>query len=579
MSSWITRSRSRGLCVMWLAACATAWLVASFATPVAWAAESASPGASAVMRAILTHPVLVLFLVVALGLLVGRVTVAGMSLGSSGVLFTALLAGHLGLAVPEVGDLGLVLFVYCIGIMAGPSFFRALGRQGKTLSILALVIVGSGAATTWVMARLLDVPGDLAGGIFAGALTSTPALAAAIEALGPEGPRASVGYGLAYPIGVVGTVLFIQLLPRLLRQDLQQLADASRLDHRGDEVVRTLIEITNPALVGRKVRDVPTFDAVKCRIVRRLDGPRLVPLNPDFTFQLGEIVLVISRARRVPAIVDLMGKVSDRPYLLDAENERRSVVVTSRSFIGRSIRDLDPLVNYGVELSRFTRLGLSFVPPGDTKFQSGDVLTAVGPPENLRKFAAAAGDRTDVVDHSDLISLTVGITLGVLIGLIPVSVFGGPAMKLGLSGGPLLVGLLLGHFGRVGPFIGYLPRASRLAVSELGLMLFLAEAGVTAGADIVSVVQTHGVKLLAVTAVVLLVPMTLGYVVARKLLGMPLLSAIGGICGGMTSTPALGAITAKTDSDTPIVAYAAAYPVALILMTIFAQALILMLAP
>ncbi len=565
----------------------TTWIAAVAATVTALvvglllpADAYAAAGPRDVLTGILHHPVIVLFAVIAVGLLLGQITVAGMSLGSSGVLFTALLAGHWHLTIPSVGDLGLVLFVYCVGIMAGPSFFRALGRQGKTLTVLALVVVGSGAATTWGVARLLDVPGDLAAGIFAGALTSTPALAAAIEALGPGGPRASVGYGLAYPIGVVGTVLFIQLLPRLLRQDLTQLAAESRQAHAGDEIVRTLVEVTNPALVGRAARDVPTFDAAKCRIVRRLDpasGGRLVPISPDFTFQLGEVVLVISRARRVPAIIDLMGKRSDRPYLLDAENERRSVVVTSRAFIGRSIRDLDPLVNYGVEVSRFTRLGLSFVPPGDTKFQSGDVLTAVGPPENLRKFAAAAGDRADVIDQSDLVSLTVGVTLGVLIGLTPVSVFGGPGMKLGLSGGPLLVGLLLGHFGRVGPFVGFLPRASRLVVMELGLMLFLAHAGVEAGSHIVEVVAEHGLKLLLVAVLVLLLPMALAYAVARLVLHLPLLNALGGICGGMTSTPALGAITAKTDSDAPIVAYAAAYPVALILMTIFAQALVMAL--
>ena len=234
-------------------------------------------------------------------------------------------------------------------------------------------------------------------------------------------------------------------------------------------------------------------------------------------------------------------------------------------------------MNYGVEISRFTRLGLTFVPPGDTKFQSGDRLTVVGPPENLKKFAVAAGDRADVIDQSDLISLTVGISLGVLVGLTPVSVFGGPAMKLGLTGGPLLVGLLLGHFGRIGPFVGYLPRASRLVVMELGLMLFLAQAGVQAGADIVEVIQAHGFRLVALTVAVLLLPLAAGYLVARYALRMPQLDALGGICGGMTSTPALGAITAKTDSDAPIVAYAAAYPVALILMTVFAQSLVMLL--
>ena len=215
----------------------------------------------AINQLLLDQPLIALFAIIASGLLLGNITIKGINLGSSGVLFTALLAGHLGYSIPGgIGTLGLVLFVYCVGIGAGGRFFASVAREGATLAKLALVIVASGGAITWAGAKLLDLPADLATGIFAGALTSTPALAAATEGLGDAASGVSIGYGIAYPFGVIGVVLFVQLLPRILKHDLDAIAaEHEAEDNTDDRVVTVLVEVTNKNLVGKQVIGVCNF--------------------------------------------------------------------------------------------------------------------------------------------------------------------------------------------------------------------------------------------------------------------------------------------------------------------------------
>lgn len=543
------------------------------------------------LDALLSHDLIALFVVVALGLALGRITVAGVSLGSSGVLFTALGLGYLGYArgadyaLPGgAGTLGLVLFVYGVGLTAGPSFFRAFAKQGKTLAVLGLTLVGSGAVAVTALGAAFQIPGDLAAGLFAGALTSTPALAAGTEAVtgltramdaSLDPTRVSIGYGIAYPFGVVGVVLFVQLLPRLLRCDLAQ--EAVRSQKRSgvtpDKIVRRMVEVTQSQWTGKRPAEVPGFEG-RVQVPRRLEDGRLVPIGLDFTFQAGAVVTLVGRESDVAQATAILGHESDAEATLDADRERMRVVVSGREVIGKTLRDLDTLGNFGVVITRLTRVGVDFVPGPETVLLAGDQLTVVGGEVGLGRFAESAGHRAKLMDESDLVSLALGITAGVAVGITPVMLPGGRSVALGLAGGPLLVALILGHFGRLGPIVGYLPRAARLVLMELGLVLFLASAGVKAGAAIVPVVQEYGVTLLGVGALVTLIPMTLGYIVARYILKLPILDTLGGTCGGMTSTPGLGAITAKTDADAPVVAYAAAYPVALILMTVLAKTVV-----
>ena len=380
----------------------------------------------------LNQPLVVLFALIATGLLLGGARVKGINLGSSGVLFTALLAGHLGYSIPAgVGTLGLVLFVYCVGIGAGDRFFASLVREGAALAKLAMLIVVLGAAMTWAGATLLDIPAGLATGIFAGALTSTPALAATTEGLAARGgaDAVGIGYGIAYPFGVIGVVLFVQVLPRILKTDLDPIADS--LDTRPDD---------------------------------RLEN--------------------------------VMG----------------------------------------------------------------------------------AGHCGSAIDATCLLSLSVGLTLGIVLGMLPFGLPGGTPIKLGLAGGPLLVALVLGHFGKIGPIVGFIPRPTRMLLQELGLVFFLASAGVRGGGALVATLQEHGIMLFGLGVCVSVLPLIVAWPIATKCFKMNPLQALGGICGGMTSTPALGALTTKTDSQTPVTSYLSAYPVALIFMIVISKILIKLIA-
>ncbi len=540
-----------------------------------WAQAGEASADPSFVERLFASPIFTLFAVVTAGLLLGRIKVAGLSLGASGVLFTALAAGHFQLTLPVgVGTVGLVLFVYCVGLGAGPTFFDVFLRQGKQLAILSVVIVAAGAAATYGVARLLAIPYDLAGGILAGALTSTPGLAAGIEAVGKDS-NVAIGFGIAYPLGVVGVVLFVQLLPRLLGVDLDGLArrlETSRRDKR--EIVRVLVEIANPAVFEKRPEQVPFLENANAAITRILEGERLIPIGHNFVLRPGEHVIVIADANIVDSVVDFLGKRSDRPFTMDADHERRSVIVTAAAMLDRPLHELRLLKTYGVTISRVTRQDVPFVPTAGTTLQNADVLTVVGGQSSLAAFADAAGHSPKAIEMTDVISLALGIAFGAALGLIPIPLPGGAHFALGLAGGPLLVALVLAHFGKIGPVVGYMPRPSRLLLTDVGLVFFLASAGIQAGASFMPVLREYGVVLILAGAVVTVAPMAIAYFVARFIFKLNLLEVLGGVCGGMTSTPGLGAITAKTDSQAPVIGYAAAYPVALILMTVATQAVL-----
>ncbi len=527
--------------------------------------------------ALLGNPLIALFAVIGFGLLLGNITVRGVNLGSSGVLFTALALGHFGYQLPAaVGTIGLVLFVYCVGIGAGGRFFSAIAREGRNLAQLALIIVASGAAVAWAAGNLLDLPVGLVTGIFAGALTSTPALAASTEGLRDGGAdTVIIGYGIAYPFGVIGVVLFVQVLPRLLRIDLDKLAAETRSSSEADErVENVLVEVANPNLAGKRIAEsgLTTFNAVAVSRIWRDD--RLDPLRYDDTFAAGQLLLLVGRPREIGIAIDYLGRRSDKKLVKDVETERQALLVTAKDVAGRTLRDLAPLKHFGVVVTRVTRLGLTFVPNADTRIERNDQLTTVGRPEDLKRFSEATGHRSQGFDETDLLSLTLGLTLGIIAGLIPLGLPGTASITLGMAGGPLFVALVLGHFGRVGRIVGHIPRNTRLLLQELGLVFFLADAGVRGGGELIATLQAYGLPLFLAGIAVTLVPLAIAMPFALRVLKMNPLQALGGICGGMTSTPALGALTTRTDSQIPVVSYASAYPVALITMTVFAKILI-----
>ena len=516
-------------------------------------------------------PMLVTIGVIGLGALLGGVSLRGMSFGTSAVLFVALVAGHLGLRMTEnLGSLGLLVFVYCVGLSAGPTFFRGLSRHGRTLALLGAILVLAGAIATGMIAILMRLPPGLASGLFAGAMTSTPALGAVKQIL-PNDPDVAVGFGVSYPFGVIAVILYVQLLPRLLaRDDL----DSASLSMEGESpIVRRVVEILNPAIAGRRPSSIAAIAETSCQVPRVLREGRFQPIPASFTFELGQQVLVVGTQSRVDNVAETLGRIvplEDVP--LDAEQQRRTIVVTAREIIGRSLKDLRLLSRFGLTIVRIRRSDLEFVPTASTVIETGDILTAVGEPGDLERFLRNAGHRPKMVDETDLFSLCGGLLLGILLGNVRF-VVGGETLSLGLAGGPLFVGLLLGHFRHLGPLSGSLPTAARVLMTEAGLALFLADAGMRAGTSFLPVVREQGFALCLASLFVAFLPMVVGTLVAVFWFRLPLLQILGATCGGMTSTPGLAAVTNQTESNLPVVSYVAAYPVALALVTFLAPLL------
>ena len=507
--------------------------------------------------------VFVLFSVIAIGLLVGRVKLWGVSLGSASVMFVALVYGHYGVTLsPAVTSVGLVVFVYCIGIGAGSRFFSTLKKSGIKLAILSCAVVFVGGLVTGVVSGLFGLSPSVAAGVFAGALTSTPGLAAAQEQFVSHQDLGlvSAGYAIAYPFGVVGTVLFVQLWPRLRKKNLQEIGEElDAQESKSNQIQSILVKITNPKFDGRKIDDLKIIDHLRCRITRVMKDGILVPIEADTRLEMNQLVWVVGRDESIDAMLDVLGEKADGPVVINSDMDRRTLLVTNREFAGKTFSELRLLRKYGVLVSRVKRGEYEMIPDDSTEVLLGDQFVAVGNAENLTAFAEAVGHRPGSMGMTDLLSLTLGMALGVLVGSIS---FGG--FKLGLAGGPLLVSLLLGHFGRVGVIAGYVPRPTRQLLGELGLCFFLAGAGIKGGASFIETLSAQGGGIFIVGMIATMAPIVVGYFLATVIFKFDILSSLGGVCGAMTSTPALGAISSKTDAQAPILSYASAYPAALL---------------
>lgn len=520
------------------------------------------------MSLLLNNSLLCLFAIIGLGLILGAVRIKGISLGTSGVIFSSLAFGILGSSIPEgTGNIGIVLFVYAVGIGVGPGFFQLFAKQGVRLAKLGLVITAVGAGTTYLFAVLFHIPADLAVGVFAGALTSTPALAAATD-LAKDPGSVSVGYGIAYPFGVIGVVLFVQFLPRLLRINLD--AEVQREPTIQSRISRLLVEIRNPLLFGKKVCDIHLPTQTGVCLSRVLQGKILSPIGRETVLTEGMNVLVIGETEIVNDLIGFLGVPSVQPFFIN-EDTRKKVVITSNEVTGKTLQSLDLLTRFGLTISRIWRNGVEFVPKPTTVLQHTDIATVVGLSENIEQFMVYAGHKKRVLNETDLVSVAVGIGGGLLLGMIPISLTGGKGFTLGIAGGPLVAGLIMSHFGKIGPIRGYVPPAARLMMMNLGLVFFLASAGIAAGSKLMVILASFGGVLIGMAAAVTIIPMLVGYVFARRVLKLDILKTLGGICGGMTSTPGLGVLTDKIESETPSISYAAAYPISLVLMTLFAQ--------
>ena len=534
------------------------------------------------MNVLFAEQTFVLFLIMALGSWIGQLSFKKISLGTAGVLFVALVFGHFGLSVPKViMDLGLLLFVYAVGLQAGMRFFRTFRRQGIQFIVIGFVTVAVGGLATVLVAKLWNLPFDLATGLYAGALTCTPALAAAIDSVnrltGGGSAAVSVGYGIAYPFSMIGVVLLVQLLPRLLKQDLKaeeaRWREAQAIETPG--IVARKYRITNPNVDGRLVSEIDLHRLSTVNLSRIRRGDKVFAATPKTRLQLDDVVMAVGQEAEIAKMSVLLGEPAD-DVQMDVNTDVKSddVYVTEESLTGRKLMDLKIWQRYTVVITRIRRQGLELTPTGIATLEIGDSIRVVGESAAVDEFVHLVAGKPGRRHETQMITFLLGLVLGVALGTVSIPLPNGLDLRLGSAGGVFLVGLLIGHFGRVGSFRLWVPPAARNITRELGLMLFLAGAGTNAGAQIVEVIQQQGLSLIAAGVLISSVTTLVGLLLMLPFYRMTLLSTMGALCACMTNPPALGAAQSQAETDLPTVSYASVYPAALIFKILIAQVLV-----
>ena len=528
-----------------------------------------------------TEEMFVLFAILALGAWIGRWSWRGISLGTAGVLFVALLFGHFGMSVPkEVMDLGLLLFVYSIGLSAGPSFFRTFRKRGMQFVVLAIVVVGTGAIVTALLAYLLHLPLGLATGLYAGSLTCTPALAAAIDTLGralPEAaPLVSVGYGISYPYSMIGLVLLIQFLPRLLRRPVVA-EEKLWLTEKAIEIPglqARQFRVTNANIDGKTVAELNPRRLAQVNISRVKHNEKVSAAMSETPIHAGDLVMAVGPDEELDKLRILLGEETNERMDVNAEVLSIDTEVMDESLTRKTLAQMRAWEQFTVVITRIRRQGLEIVPHGNITLERGDGIRIVGEKSAVEAFARYAQGSPRKAMETSMVPYLIGLLVGVFVGLVPIPIGQGVTLKLGMAGGVFLTSLLIGHFGKIGPFHLYVPPAAKNLTRELGLMLFLAGAGTNAGAHLVDVLKDQGWILLLAGAAITTLSVLAGLAAMTKIYRLNLLSAMGALTAAMTNPPALAAASNQTETDLPALSYASTYPVALIFKILLIQGLI-----
>lgn len=534
------------------------------------------------LSALLGEKLLILFAILLLGSWLGHFSIKGVSLGTAGVLAVALVFGNYGQTVAkEVTDIGLLLFVYAVGLQAGPSFFRTFKRRGLQYALIGAIAVITGGAMTILMAKLLHLPFDLAAGLFTGALMNTPALASATETakgiLGPaQIPLTAVGYGIAYPFSAIGVVILIQIMPkflhkRVLTEEQKWFRDKEKLNKR---LKAKHFKVTNPGCSGKGVREINPHRASVSNISRVRRAGAVMVAQPDTVLQLGDVVTAVGSDDELEKMAILLGEETHTPSDLDTSVTADEADVTNKHIAGQTIAELRAWEEFGVVITRIRRQDVELAPTGGTTIECGDTLRIVGERQSVSQFAKMIDTGHNKQDDTNFVPFLFGLAAGVAIGAIQLRLPNGMAVKLGASGGAFIVSLLMGHFGGIGPFRLHVPAGARNFSRELGLMLFLAGAGTAAGSKFMPVFRHYGWQLLGAGALVTTVTVVAVLVLMMAMYKMTVAQSTGALSACMTNPPALAAAQNQSDTDVPTLAYASVYPVALILKIVLAQFLV-----
>ena len=548
--------------------------------------------------------ILIYSLVIVAGTALGKIRIGGISFGVVFVLFVALALGHFHLALDSVAmdvlkNLGLIFFMYSIGLQVGPSFFSSLRHGGLKLNALAITIALLGTATTIALFYILNFSPStfnishlsmpMLVGVLSGAVTSTPALGAAQEALDQLGGTdpISLGYAVAYPVGVLGTMLVMVLLRRFFKVDIAQ-QEAELASAGNDEVpVFLTLRVTNAAVCDQTIAELKVrceelernnhegMPFVISRIAR--DGKVIMP-DGSSMLQEGDIIFALTKEEHAHAFTNLIGEQTEFEWKDDNQGlVSRRIVVTKSEINGKTIGDLHLRKAYGVNITRVNRAGVNLLATPDLVLQVGDRVMVVGQLENIQKAEQILGNTLKKLNEPHIITIFLGIALGIGLGSLPIYIPNLPMpAKLGIAGGPLIVAICIGAFGYKFKLISYTTYSANLMLREVGLCLFLTSIGLTAGQQFVETVfSAQGIVCLISGAIItILPPLLVGCILmARK---MNYLTVCGLVAGAHTNAPPLAYASSLSDSDRPAVVYSTVYPLVVFLRILLAQLIIIL---
>lgn len=544
---------------------------------------------SVLMEHSAAQAVIVLSIICAIGLSLGRVKILGISLGVTFVFFVGILAGHLGLSIdPEMlsyaENFGLILFVYALGLQVGPGFFSSFRKGGITLNMLALGVILLGTIGTVVASVVTGISLPDLVGVMCGAVTNTPALGAAqqtLKQLGMSGSSLALGCAVAYPLGVVGVIMALAMVRKLLYRNNENLLP----QEEQDGTFIAAFKIQNPAIFDKRIKEIGSLIDREFIISRLWRGNDASIPTSDTVLLNGDRILVVTNEKDVPALTVLFGEQENTDWnkrdidwnSIDSQLISQRILVTRPEINGRKLGSLQLRNNYGVNTTRIFRSGMQILARPQLRLQLGDRITVVGEADAVSKVREMMGNAVKSLGEPNLLSVFIGLTMGLILGAIPIVVPGvSTPVKLGLAGGPIIVGILFGTFGPRFHMVTYVTRSANLMMRALGLSLYLACLGIDAGAHFFeTVIRPEGAIWIGLGFLFTVIPVLIMGFIACKFMKMDFATVSGMLCGSMANPMALNYANDSVKNDSPSVAYTTVYPMSMFARVIIVQILLL----
>ena len=535
--------------------------------------------------------IVVLSLVTAAGLWLGKMHVWGISLGVTFVFFVGILAGHLGISLDAdmlnyAESFGLVLFVYALGLQVGPGFFSSLRHGGVKLNLLSLGVIFIGTAMTVLLSYGLSIPLPDMVGVLCGATTNTPALGAAqqtLKQMGEPSSSAALGAAVAYPLGVVGVILAILVIRKILARPAD-MEEKETEDHNHPYIAA--FQLHNPGIYHKTIKDLALYSHTKF-VISRLwrDGKVTIPTGSTELLE-NDRILVVTTEKDMPTLTLLFGEQENRDWnqedidwnSIDRNLVSEHIVVTQAEINGKRLGSLHLRNTYDINISRVLRSGVQILATPDLILQLGDRLTVVGEKTAIKRVAGILGNSVTTLREPNLAAIFIGIVLGLILGSVPLSMPGiSSPVKMGLAGGPIIVGILVGCFGPRLHMRTYTTRSANLMLRGIGLSLYLAGIGIDAGAHFFeTVVRPEGAIWIGSGFLITVVPVLLMAVVAMRMCGMYFGSTCGMLCGSMANPMALNYVNDSFPGNDASVSYATVYPLGMFMRVVISQVVLML---